>query len=367
VSAAAEAGAREDAGPVATAAGRRVYVTDCEGPLTRNDNAQEIAERFIPDGAELFARLSRYDDFLADVLRKPGYNAGDTLRLLPPFLKAFEVTDDDVELFSEEGVLLVPGALKALEQVGKLMPAYIISTSYTPYLKALCAVSGFAMDHVRCTELSLDAWDVPEDEKAWLREQVGRVMGRAVIEIPDGAASADDLSPSDAVTVAQLDELFWRDMQGRVSGELVAAVRPVGGGMKLAALEQIVAAEGAAGDGVLYVGDSITDAPPLEAVRGWGGVSLSFNGNGYALAAAEFAAASSDAEVCARLAKAFAGGGRAAVEEAVRAWPKPKKGARPTGPARARVGLTAEEPEALADASAAARRSVRGERVARLG
>ena len=45
----------------------RIYVTDCEGPLTRNDNAQEIAERFIPDGAEFFARLSKYDDFLVDV------------------------------------------------------------------------------------------------------------------------------------------------------------------------------------------------------------------------------------------------------------------------------------------------------------
>ena len=33
---------------------RRIYVTDCEGPLTRNDNAQEIAERFLPDGGEFF-------------------------------------------------------------------------------------------------------------------------------------------------------------------------------------------------------------------------------------------------------------------------------------------------------------------------
>ena len=120
-------------------------------------------------------------------------------------------------------------------------------------------------------------------------------------------------------------------MDGRVSGEMVAAVRPVGGGKKLAALEAIVAAEGVAGSGVMYVGDSITDAPPLEAVKAWGGVSLSFNGNGYALAAAEFAAASPDAEVQAQLARAFAAGGRDAVEAAVRAWPKPKKGERPRG------------------------------------
>ena len=77
--------------------GGRIYVTDCEGPLTRNDNAQEIAERFVPDGAEFFARLSKYDDFLVDVAAKPGYNAGNTLRLIPPFFKAYYVTDEDVE------------------------------------------------------------------------------------------------------------------------------------------------------------------------------------------------------------------------------------------------------------------------------
>ena len=167
--------------------------------------------------------------------------------------------------------------------------------------------------------------------------------------------------------MAELDDLFWGWMDGRVSGEMVAAVRPVGGGQKLAALEEIVAAEGVEGGGVMYVGDSITDAPPLEAVKAWGGVSLSFNGNGYAIAAAEFAAASPDAEVQAQLAQAFAEGGRDAVEAAVRAWPKAKKGTPPQGKARATVGLVAEEREKLAEASAAARLSVRGERVARLG
>ena len=346
---------------------RRIYVTDCEGPLTRNDNAQEIAARFIPDGADLFARLSRYDDFLADVVRKPGYNAGDTLRLLPPFLRAFDVTDEEVEAFSAEGVLLVPGAREALAEIGALLRTFIISTSYTPYLRALCELCGFPLRHVRCTELSLDAWLMPEDEKAWLRGEAARVMERSLIEIPEEASSADDLSPADAVTVARLDDLFWTRMAGRVSGDLVAAVRPVGGGMKLAALEDIVAAECVDGGDVMYVGDSITDAPPLAAVKAWGGVALSFNGNGYALAAAELAAASPDAGVAAELAKAFAGGGRSSVEAAVRAWPKPEEGEEPTGRARARVGLVAEEPEALAEASAAARRSVRGERIARLG
>ena len=359
------AGAAAPAGPPAAAG--RIYVTDCEGPLTKNDNAQEIAERFIPGGADFFARLSKYDDFLADVVGKPGYNAGDTLRLIPPFFKAYYVSDEDVELFSAEQVLLVPKALEALAAVTAMMPAYIISTSYTPYLRALCELAEFPFEHVRCTRLSLDAWEMPEAEAKWLRDEAERILARPIIDIPDGAGSADDLSVTDRTTVATLDDLFWTRMAGRVSGEMVAAVRPVGGGEKLAALEQIVAAEGVAGSGVMYVGDSITDATPLAAVKAWGGVSLSFNGNGYALAAAEFAAASPDADVQARLARAFADGGRDAVDAAVRTWPKPKRGVTPKGRARAQVGLVAEEPDALAEASAALRRSVRGERVAGLG
>ena len=384
------------AGAADPAGAGRIYVTDCEGPLTRNDNAQEIAERFVPDGAEFFARLSKYDDFLVDVAAKPGYNAGNTLRLIPPFFKAYYVTDEDVEEFSAEQVLLVPRALKTLDAVGALMPAFIISTSYTPYLKALCEIAGFPFERVRCTELSLDAWQMPEDEAEWLREWVPRVCARPIIDYPAAAMTAagghaacdpaadrgvpggapwrspdaalEWLTDEDAATVRELDRLFWTEMpEHRVSQALTASVRPVGGGQKLAALEQIVAAQGVEGSGVMYVGDSITDTPPLAAVKAWGGVSLSFNGNGYSIAAAEFAAASPDAEVQAQLAQAFATGGREAVEAAVRAWPKPKKGAPVRGRARATVGIVAEAREALTEASAAARLSVRGERVARLG
>lgn len=346
---------------------RRIFVTDCEGPVTKNDNAQEIAERFIPSGAEFFARLSRYDDFLADVVHKPGYNAGDTLRLLPPFLRAFEVSDEDVELFSAENVLLVPRALETLDRIRSIMPVFIISTSYTPYLTALCELGALPTECVRCTPLRLDEWAMPEGEKAWLRDQAAAVMRRDTILIPEGAAHVNDLSPADRETVGMLDDLFWRQMDGRVSGAMLAAVRPVGGGAKLSALEGIMTQEGAAGRDVMYVGDSITDVPPLQAVRAWGGAGLSFNGNAYALAAAEYAAASPDAEVIADLAAAFAAGGRDSVESAVRTWPKPKKGVPPTGKERAWVGVVREELDTLTEASAALRRSVRGERVARLG
>ena len=46
------------------------FITDCEGPLTLNDNAFELSEHFIENGGELFKTLSLYDDYLADIVKK---------------------------------------------------------------------------------------------------------------------------------------------------------------------------------------------------------------------------------------------------------------------------------------------------------
>jgi predicted HAD superfamily phosphohydrolase len=336
----------------------RLYVTDCEGPISCNDNAQELAARFIPDGAAFFARLSRYDDFLADVVRRSGYNAGDTLRLLAPFLVAHGASDEAVEQYSAANVALVPGADALLRRLPQLLPAYIISTSYTPYVRALCHVTGFPFEQTRCTALSLDAWKLPPHEVELLREWTARIVGRPIIRIPAKATSIADLSEQDAQTVSELDSLFWSRLEGTVSAELIRSVRPIGGRMKLAALEEIVAATRCARADVMYVGDSITDAPALAAVRTWGGVAVSFNGNGYALAAAEFAVAAADTSPMLALARAFAAGGSEGVRTAARAWPPSAGGL---------VGILDEDREVLTAASLAARSSVRGEPVAQLG
>ena len=148
--------------------------------------------------------------------------------------------------------------------------------------------------------------------------------------------------------------------QGRRSAEVVAAVRPIGGGLKLTALREIAAGRRVALADVMYVGDSITDVPPFAAVREAGGVALSFNGNRYALAAAELAVASADTAPTRELALAFAAGGREGLLAAVGSFASVSK-------PLPRVGLLREAGAALAHASAYARSHVRGERVARLG
>ena len=63
--------------------------TDCEGPLALNDNAFELCREFMkPHGYRFFTQVSRYGNFLANIAQKPEYQAGDTLKLILPFLQA---------------------------------------------------------------------------------------------------------------------------------------------------------------------------------------------------------------------------------------------------------------------------------------
>jgi len=86
---------------------------DCEGPITKNDNALEISRYFLPEGEKFFSLLSRYDDFLTDIIKRKGYRAGTTLAFIIPFLKAYGATNKIIKVgifsFRQESVLFAPG------------------------------------------------------------------------------------------------------------------------------------------------------------------------------------------------------------------------------------------------------------------
>ena len=100
--------------------GWRQLISNGEGPITKNDNAFELCATFIDKGSALFKVISRYDDILADVVQRPGYKAGDTLRLILPFLKAYGVTDSSMLDFSRKNILM-PGARKTMRFVQEFM------------------------------------------------------------------------------------------------------------------------------------------------------------------------------------------------------------------------------------------------------
>ncbi len=262
---------------------------DCEGPLTQNDNAFELCQEFIPNGGKFFSIVSKYDDFLADVIKKPGYKAGDTLRLVLPFLKAFGVTNNKMEEFSEKTLILLSGTEIMLPILNSFLPSFIISTSYKPYLEALCKLTSFPIENCFCTEVDIDSYQIEDSEVDRLRHWADEIAKMEMIEWKDDAKGIEDLEPKHQESVKRLDDIFWNELYDMEIGRLLKDIKPVGGVEKAISIEKSLERTGFSKSNVVFVGDSITDCQALDLVSKAGGVAISFNGNRYAIRNADYA------------------------------------------------------------------------------
>ena len=88
---------------------------DLEGPLSPQDNAYEVMKLIGDEGARIFEAISKYDDILA-LEGREGYEPGDTLALIIPFLMLHGITEEDIKRVSERATL-VRGAKYLFERL----------------------------------------------------------------------------------------------------------------------------------------------------------------------------------------------------------------------------------------------------------
>lgn len=359
---------------------KRLFITDCEGPISKNDNALETLSHFVPHGDRLFTVVSRYDDVLSDVLRRPGYEAGDTLKLVLPFLKAYDVTDEKMRQFSARNLVLITHAGDLLRHVRSISPAYIVSTSYEHYIRALCKALDFPFEKTYCTKLSLDLYTITSEEKDCLK-RAGREIARLpVFENPAETKSVKDLPEETQTTIRRLDQIFWKTIGKMPIGKIYSEVFAVGGGEKAEAIKDIISKERVALTDTMYVGDSITDEKAFKLVKENGGLTVSFNGNQYAVRNAEIALLSGDSLTTALIADVFIRFGKTETLRLVAKWNRRTLEnssvnedlrerflkLHPRELPKARI-ITRENMRDLAKESSEFRKKVRGEAISRLG
>lgn len=278
---------------------------DCEGPITQNDNAFELCEAFLPRGGAFFSRVSKYDDFLADIEKRPGYKAGDTLKLVLPFLLAAGVNSQVMREFSFKTLVILPKAELMLSFLASRFPTFIISTSYRPYLDALSVRTGFPAAGIYCTELTGEIPAPTPQERSLLQALALEIADQPVLDWPEHAVSIHDLSYEDQKLVERLNQIFWDILPSMPVAAACYAINTVGGAEKAVALQDSLLRTGNQAFQVLYAGDSITDVQALELVRKGGGVAVSFNGNGYAVRSCEYVCTGHTPVVIAAMAQVF--------------------------------------------------------------
>ena len=164
------------------------YITDCEGPLTLNDNAFELAAKVIDDGDELFKVLSLYDDYLADVVKKENYKAGNTLKLILPFFACENLTNSDMVEFSRNNIYSVRDSKFLLSYLKKAMNIYIVSTSYGQYIEAVSNYMDVDFKNTFYTDVDVDVLNLNDDEI----EKIGQFK-KLILENPDDYELFDDI------------------------------------------------------------------------------------------------------------------------------------------------------------------------------
>ena len=256
----------------ASAGVTRIFVADCEDypPERRRPGGG----RTLPTGRGqgFFAPAQRVRRLLAD-LGPPGYNAGDRCVYCRHFLRAFEVTDEDVELFAPRESCSV----RARSSCSTRWVTSCPPTSSRPGAPRTSRRSRRSRDShspdVAATEIGPDRRRCrrtrrPGSVRRWTPRRdapASPPSPRARRRSPAGAMST-------AETAERLGELYWRRMQGRVVGTCSTRSGPWRRHRSSRRHRRDHGEGERAGVDVVYVGDSITVVPPLGRLAGWGNV-----------------------------------------------------------------------------------------------
>ena len=337
---------------------KNVIAFDLEGPLSTMDHAYEVMG-LIPEGHKIFAVISRYDDLLA-LEGREGYEPGDTLALIVPFLLAFGIKEKDLIQVSKQANL-VPGAKELIydlrEREAGWKP-YIVSTSYEQHAGNIATQLGIGLKDVACTRLNLDQFyhQINRENLSFLQQVADYILSELYIEDLESGAK-DDLIKS------YLDDFFWKKLKQTGLGEIFCEIEVTGGRRKVKAVERFARNNGRFLGEVIVIGDSITDFQMLKAVEAAGGLAVVFNGNQYALPHGTVAVASRSLYDLKPLLKAWLKGGRGAVKEYVL-----KAHQEEEGPYyHWLIGRSSGEMEEIIRIHKVMRSLVRGEAIAKLG
>jgi len=299
-----------------------LVASDWEGPWVIADHAYEVTKRGVPCGARLFAGISEYDDYLAYVRRKEGYEPGDTLSLIAPFLIAYSINNDFLITVARDNANFIEGSLEAIKWINEL--GYflkVVSTSYCQYIHYTAALAGIPPANTRCTRFPIDGYSkiVKDDDKKFVKDRATDIINLPRLNIT-ASTNQNELPLSVLETIKKLDTFFWEDLPQTSYDAILTELKPIGGRRKLEAIKEALDEEGKTLHESLTIGDSITDWIMLKETRDAGGLAVSFNGNDYAVENANLAIISKNCMVTPVIVDLFERAGIEKLEEIVLKW-----------------------------------------------
>ena len=291
------------------------------GFLSSGNAMKRMCDRFIRNGGRLFDVLTAYDNIQSYGLECDDRSSGDTLRTMIPFLKANGVTDSSVQKFFTDDMELMPGA-NVIHHINDTMPTAIVSEYYEHHSFAICDALKLPFDSIRCTEVSFDPLTIDKREAGKFREYASEISKLDVPKI----SSNDDmmyLDGKDQGIIEIIEEILDKMNEADIMIQ-AGLINPAGSRDKAHAVMDMRSRTGLHYKDTAYVGSNATDYPAMDAVRTNDGLSLSFNGDGYAVRGSNIAVMSQNSIVAAVILSEFYAGGLEEVYSLVSSWDREK-------------------------------------------
>ncbi len=262
--------------------------------------------KLFPNGEKIFEVISRYDDLLA-LEEKEGYEPGDTLALIVPFLVLHDLSENDISTLGTKASPTGGAAdlIYQLEVDG--WKVFCISTSYQQFALHITHKLGIYSQRVACTPFPLNQFrnSLTSEESELLQQAEQDILS---LHPPD----------DDDRVKKTLDSFYWEKLPATGIGTAIQEVKPVGGRRKVAALNKFAEANSQPLSQWAVVGDSITDVRMLQAVNEAGGLAIAFNANEYALPPATMSLASTSIDDLREVLRTWQKSQRAGAEKLVR-------------------------------------------------
>lgn len=296
------------------------FITSCWGFLTRNNGTRDICERFIRNGGHFYDIISRYDSLCAYVLSRDEGHSGSLLKMVAPFLKAFGASDLQIHNTSSESLELMPEAGHTMRYALNIMPGFITTGLYEHDVMNICEALGIPMGNISFTGLSLDSEDMNRQEGRILRDMASDITSLRLPRTEYPLNVPMELDPLDSKVLKVLDKVV-EDMKSLdASQSIMRSMSSIGSSEKAYTLLEIRRRTSVDLDGTAYVGSHASDYQAMELVNESGGLSISFNGDDFAVRGSNIAVLSNDCTVAGVLLQEFYNSGIEAVNELAENW-----------------------------------------------
>jgi predicted HAD superfamily phosphohydrolase len=269
------------------------------------DSAENLM-RLFPNGEKVLAVLSRYSELLTRD-KKEGFEAGDVLTLIVPFLILHDIQEDNIGELAVKSTL-TEGASNLVSQLEYTSwKIFCLASAYEQYTLHITQKLGIYAHHVACTALSLN-----EISKAVSRNDLAPVF-QAEKDILTLTPGTDDLRLKQRLDVFYNEQL----LQTRLASYL-NSIKPVAGKGKLDALNKFVTEFQQPLSKWVLIGSDSPDSVVLQAVEDDKGLAVAFNADEEALLHSTLALASTSISDLIDVLLNWQKGGRNSVERLVK-------------------------------------------------